>query len=95
MANRAQDHEDVWTDPELVATLVRRAVCCPCPYPARIAIAYAPGPAGKSRADALRGQIRASRHDIPVILDHGPSDLHSAARPHACAVFDVETEAVL
>jgi len=75
-------------DTELVELLVRRAVCCPCPHPARIAISYDAGTPGEERAQSLRAQIQASRHDMSVALEPGATSLARELRRHFCVIYD-------
>lgn len=71
-----------------IEALVRRAVCCPCPRPRRIAIRYGSGPQGESRARALHAQLRVSRPDILVSLHQEADAAPPGSHAHFCATFD-------
>lgn len=71
-----------------IEALVRRAVCCPCPRPRRIAIRYRSGAQGESRARALHAQLRASRPDILVSLHQDTDEAPAGPHAHFCATFD-------
>lgn len=75
-------------DAELVESLVRRAVCCPCPHPARIAISYEPGTLSEHRAQSLRAQVQASRHDMIVTLEPGAARPTRELQRHFCVIYD-------
>ena len=73
------------SDPGLIEALVRRAVCCPCAHPPRIAIRYGADTGDRSRAEAVHEALTGSRPDMLVLtLDAtaGHGELH------CCAVFD-------
>lgn len=80
---------DAAVDADLVETLVRRAVCCPCAHPARIGISYGPGVTGKDQAELVHGRVRASRPDIFVRLNPGSGTPPDDSGRHYCVTFDV------
>lgn len=79
---------DEGVDADLIGTLVRRAVCCPCPHPARIAISYEPGTTSEGRAQSVRSQLKASRHDMLVTLELGAAQSAGQSARHYCVIFD-------
>jgi hypothetical protein len=78
-----------------IEALVRRAVCCPCPRPRRIAIRYGSGSQGESRARALHAQLRASRPDILVSLHQDAYETPDGSHSHFCATFDSTQDRVV
>lgn len=72
----------------LVEALVRRAVCCTCSQPRRIAVRYRANPQDESRARDVHAQLRASRPDIIVQLSSDATDERDEPRTHYCAIFD-------
>jgi hypothetical protein len=78
-----------WTNEvALVHALVRRAICCPCPHPTRIAIRYGRDTDSERLANELLEQLRIRRHDILVHMQSDDDHRPQRSRAHSCVVVD-------